>query len=296
MLAENGIDRQIGHTAGARSLLAGLIHDGVGNRMAPTHVVKGGGRFRYYVSRPLITEGRSKASAARRLPAAEVEQAVTDRIRVFLADAAAVFDAMGTAVTETAEQKRLVERAAELARQWPTLLPARLRSILCVLVRRIKVGDAALNLHLVPSRLPIILHTDRTDRAELLPVAAGEEMVLVAAVRLARIGPGTKLIMEAAGTPGAKPNPNMVRLVAQAHQVQQRLLQGRHASIKEFAEQEQMTGSYLARLIRLAWLAPDITQAILTGQQPPALSAVHLMQGGPLPIDWQEQRRVLGFG
>jgi site-specific DNA recombinase len=295
-LAENGVDRQIGNTTKARSLLAGLIHDGSGNRMTPTHAVKDGKRYRYYVSRPLIIERRSNASAARRVPAAEVEQVVTDRIRAFLADAAAVFDAVGSAVTETAEQKRLVGKAAELARLWPTLLPARLRGILCALVRRIEVREAALDLHLVPSRLPIVLDTDRTDQAEPLPVDAGEEMVLVVAVRLARIGLGTKLIVEAAGTTGAKPNPSMVRLVAQAHQVQQRLLHGRHASIKELAEQEQMTGSYLARLIRLAWLAPDITQAILTGQQPPALSAVRLMQGGPLPIDWQEQRRALGFG
>jgi len=75
-----------------------------------------------------------------------------------------------------------------------------------------------------------------------------------------------------------------------------RLIRGTHASIAEFAAHEQMTGSYITRLLRLVWLAPDITQAILTGRQPPALSVIKLMQGGPLPTDWSQQRRMLGFG
>jgi len=75
-----------------------------------------------------------------------------------------------------------------------------------------------------------------------------------------------------------------------------RLIQGTHTSIAEFAAHEQMTGSYIVRLLRLVWLAPDITQAILTGRHPPALSAIKLMQSGPLPSDWSQQRAVLGFG
>ena len=91
------------------------------------------------------------------------------------------------------------------------------------------------------------------------------------------------------------PNGGMIRLLAQAHHLQRRLLQGKHESIAAFASQEQMTGSYIARLIRLAWLAPDITQAILMGRQPAALTAIKLMQSGPLPSDWNEQRAMLGF-
>ena len=37
------------------SLLAGLLFDGDGNRMTPSHAVKNGTRYRYYVSGSLIT-------------------------------------------------------------------------------------------------------------------------------------------------------------------------------------------------------------------------------------------------
>src|SRR6202049_3161421 len=65
-------------TSGARnrqpSLLTGMLFDGDGNRMTPSHAVKKGTRYRYYVSRPLITKDRPDRFAGRRIPAAEIEQ------------------------------------------------------------------------------------------------------------------------------------------------------------------------------------------------------------------------------
>jgi hypothetical protein len=55
-----------------------------------------------------------------------------------------------------------------------------------------------------------------------------------------------------------------------------------------------MTPSYATRLFRLT-LAPDILSAILSGQHPPELTARRLMDDTRLPLDWNEQRRSLGF-
>jgi site-specific DNA recombinase len=62
------------------SLLAGMLFDGDGNRMTPSHAVKKGTRYRYYVSRSLITKDRTDDSAGLRIPAAEIEQLVSDRV------------------------------------------------------------------------------------------------------------------------------------------------------------------------------------------------------------------------
>ena len=93
-LCDNAGDRRAGRAAKQPSLLAGLIFDSLGHRMSPTHAVKAGKRYRYYISRPLVTEGRAKAPGAYRVPATEVEQVVCDRIRTLLADGTAVFDAV----------------------------------------------------------------------------------------------------------------------------------------------------------------------------------------------------------
>jgi hypothetical protein len=64
------------HNSGARtrqpSLLAGMLFDGDGNRMTPSHAVKNGTRYRYYVSHSLITKDRTEDAAGLRIPAAEV--------------------------------------------------------------------------------------------------------------------------------------------------------------------------------------------------------------------------------
>ena len=50
-----------------------------------------------------------------------------------------------------------------------------------------------------------------------------------------------------------------------------------------------------ARLVRLSYLAPDIAQAILDGNQPRDLTADKLLAHSCLPLAWHEQRAVLGF-
>ena len=50
-----------------------------------------------------------------------------------------------------------------------------------------------------------------------------------------------------------------------------------------------------ARLVRLSYLAPDITEAILDGRQPRDLTADKLLAHSRLPLGWHEQRTVLGI-
>jgi site-specific DNA recombinase len=73
-LAANAVDRRSGERAKHPSLLAGLLFDGDGHRMTPTHAIKNGVRYRYYVSRPLTIGSRDHAPAGQRLPTAEIER------------------------------------------------------------------------------------------------------------------------------------------------------------------------------------------------------------------------------
>src|SRR6202140_842639 len=92
-LAANVVERSTGIRLKNPSLLSGLLFDGEGHRMTPTHAVKSGKRYRYYVSRPLITGARADA-AGLRIPAAEIEQIVTNRIRRLLSEPASVFESV----------------------------------------------------------------------------------------------------------------------------------------------------------------------------------------------------------
>jgi hypothetical protein len=56
-----------------------LLFDADGNRMTPTHAVKKGRRYRYYVSHPLIAQARAGSPGGLRVPAPEIEQLVAQR-------------------------------------------------------------------------------------------------------------------------------------------------------------------------------------------------------------------------
>ena len=64
----------------------------------------------------------------------------------------------------------------------------------------------------------------------------------------------------------------------------------------EIAEAEGVTGRYVAHLVPLAFLAPDILARILAGTQPVELTTEELTKRVNLPLEWAEQRAVLGFG
>jgi site-specific DNA recombinase len=67
-----------------------MVFDEVGERMTPTHAVKKGTRYRYYVSTSLVTGIGSKRSGGWRIPAGNLEGLVINRIRMFLADPGAM--------------------------------------------------------------------------------------------------------------------------------------------------------------------------------------------------------------
>jgi hypothetical protein len=63
--------------------------------------------------------------------------------------------------------------------------------------------------------------------------------------------------------------------------------------LKEIAAEVGISSSYVTRLLRLAFLAPDIVTAILNGRQSPQLTANRLMDNTRLPLDWFAQRKLL---
>jgi hypothetical protein len=69
-------------------------------------------------------------------------------------------------------------------------------------------------------------------------------------------------------------------------------LLGRDASGSPVLEVAPAT-TYHRRLVRLAFLAPDLQRAILSGRQPQGLALAALMDA-QLPLLWTEQARAFG--
>jgi len=87
-------------------------------------------------------------------------------------------------------------------------------------------------------------------------------------------------------------DPILIGVIARAHQWSERLLAGE--TLNSIAAAVGVTPRYVRRLLTLAFLAPDIIEAILEGRQPADLTAERLTRQ-PLPLAWSAQRTALGF-
>jgi hypothetical protein len=94
--------------------------------------------------------------------------------------------------------------------------------------------------------------------------------------------------------PSSKPQPDgtLVKALARAWRWQRMLDDGVYASVSEIGDAENSSKGYVSRILRLALLAPDIVEAILSGNAGQSLMLERL--GRPLPGSWEEQRRHLG--
>ena len=67
--------------------------------------------------------------------------------------------------------------------------------------------------------------------------------------------------------------------------------EGVYTSVSEIGDAENISKSYVSRILRLALLAHDIVDAILAARTDQALMLERLER--PLPMDWEEQRELL---
>jgi len=296
-LAINAVERRTGEKTANPSLLAGLLYDGQGHRMTPSHAVKNGMRYRYYVSQPLIGKTREASPAGLRIAAAEIERIVLSGIGELIADPGRLAEALSPYMTTAGEQQQILKRASEAAAGWPELPVATLRPAIATLCRRITVESGRIQIELCTRALCAFLRSEPAV-ATPSPSQADDLLVLSFPTRLCRIGQGKRLVIDAAARPGisGRPDPKLIKLLVRAHRLKEKLRSSPGTRIADLAMREKLSPSYVAMLLRLSLLAPDITRAILEDRQPSGFTAQQLQTHAALPLAWPEQRQALGFG
>jgi DNA invertase Pin-like site-specific DNA recombinase len=283
------------------SLLAGLLFDASRERLTPTHAVKAGKRYRYYISHALVTGTRADARKAVRCPAGEVEALATTRLLGLLGDRAALFRALrdaGALPRTAAEQEHVLAAAARLAQSWPGLTPAAQAATLRHLLRRVELHPERLDMQVNPRGLHHLQLQGKL-AADALPLAGDTDqpssISLSVSARLRRSGKEVALVIgEGEGARHAETP--LARLVARAHLLRAALTSGAASDLDALAQREGMGRTYPIRVLRLAYLAPDVIEAIQAGREPDGLTVNKLMKAIQLPLAWDEQRRVLGLG
>jgi hypothetical protein len=125
--------------------------------------------------------------------------------------------------------------------------------------------------------------------------AEGEQLVVSVPLAMKRRGGRKEIITPGGQTPesqlSSRMNASLALTIARAHRWRELLEQGRYRSIRSLALELGVDNSYVARLLRLTLLAPDMVEAILEGTEPSGLSLEKLYRA---PMEWERQRQDLG--
>ena len=260
------------------SLLSGKLFDETGRRLIPSHARKGNKRYRYYVT-PADDPGDPV-----RLPANEIEQLVIQAVRNWAADAKRVLDAVGWSDAKAAEEaiaagQKMSQALAKSEQEQNA------REHLGRCVEAVVVGPKAVRITVDLVGCGMVKAGTGPDTAQIEVQAERK-----------RCGMAVRLVIGGANANRPpEPDQTMIQLINKARDWLERLTR-LGQGIGDIAKDENVSPGYVTRLLHLALLAPDITQSIAAGEHPVDVTPTRLMQALPLPLDWAEQRKVLGMG
>mgnify|MGYP000536602617 CR=1 FL=1 len=104
-----------------------------------------------------------------------------------------------------------------------------------------------------------------------------------------------RMVLTNGNTTRSNPDSHLIAAIAKAHHWLEKLTSKVAVSIDDLANQENADRNEISRYLPLAFLAPDITEKILEGNQPADLTVIKLLRHGSLSYNWREQRQILGF-
>jgi len=234
-------------------LLKGKLYDDAGHAMVSTTGHKGVRRYRYYASTAALRGRVGHAGSLRRVTTRTLDDAVISSATRMLAAEWA---------SNESEQDRV--RAA---------------------VQRVELSARSITLDLVTESVDEIgLMAARAMAVERLDKVVRVRLPIALARRR-----NTMTLIGANGITRAQRDDALVRAITRAKTWVKQLEAGSPRSIIELARSENLCKLHTAKLLPLAFLAPDLVEMILDGRQPARLTLTALI-AEPLPETWVEQR------
>jgi hypothetical protein len=289
-LTSNAAIRRSGQTSKDPSLLAGILFDASNTRLTPTHTAKAGKRYRYYISNNLVTGTKRRKltpTEGTRLSAQEIEGHVIKALTNFLSDPQKLMAAFASAEMDPATATNSIQQAKALSQDLTGKDIKEIYEHVRDLVTRVQVEASSITITIDRKALSEELGIpDHADPEKCITITLPAE--------LRRLGKEKRLII-AAHAPASNQDVNLIKAIVRANKWFAMLRDGDVASISDIARSEKLQRSYVSALVPFAFLAPDITQAILEGHQPLGLTLDRLLHLSPLPLEWSAQRSALGL-
>jgi len=238
----------------AQNLLQGLLFDDRGNPMRTVHSTRRGQRYRYYVSTATLHKEGGFPGSLPRMSVGVLDSFVVEKT------------------------------APALSPNWRPSEPTEDR-----------IRSAILRVTISEKHAAILLRADaasagqKLEHANVRDVQDGVELSI--GIRLKQRQ--TAIVIEAQGSciPAPRIDRALLRALCLARAWSGLLASGEVASVRDLALKHGFCNHYAAKLLPLAWLAPDLARAIMDGEQPKSLTLGALIKQS-MPMDWNEQRAL----
>ena len=296
LLKTNDTAKRTGTKAQASSLLTGLLFDAEGQRLTPTHTVKNGKRYRYYVSQALIRNPGNNKAGAKRYPAHDIEVLVIQRLQTFLSSGPDVLESLALPSDDASLQSAVLASIGSQAAKLTEAAQAETRTFLQAVVSRIILACDEMQIQLSRQHLQCALLGNNSSTQEEVNKFRtddnDERVSLRIKNQLRRCGGEMQVIVPESQDKQDKahPNPAMIKAIVRAHSWHERLISGEAKSIRSIAKEIGVHERYVSHILHCAFLAPDVVDTIMEGRQPLDLTLEKLLNG--LPRKWDEQRRT----
>lgn len=271
-------------TVNNTSLLAGLLVDEHGVPMVASHACKGKMRYRYYASRDLQQQGRGAGGDGCRMPARQIEPLVREHLTRAVEDPIALLPLIGLALPNASELPQVVRRANELA---ATIRKHDLAAgeLLRRLVQRVQLGLKSLTITLEPSGIAGEL---------LLPPPTSNVVASFTIAVAAKRSSATVRLVDPNGAPANKSvDRKLVAAIARGRGWWADLLADPTLTPEALGRRDGVTGGYILRLVRLAFLSPNLVEMIATGAAPASLTLDRLTLPEGVAGNWAKQQTLL---
>jgi site-specific DNA recombinase len=269
-------------------LLTGMLFDDTGDRMGPRSTTTRGKRYRYYFSNRIRRTNGATAETWL-IPANQMERLVrncaTDilgdkaRLATWIRDhASADHITTGLAAVDDLSAKLGNYHAADIQ-----------RSTLQLMFGSITLATSAIRFDVnVRSIVEHIVGADQMSSDESASIDYRAVEAIEVPVTLSRRGNGMRLVIDSTIAHYQEPDAGLVDLVARAHLYLGKLTSSSDTSITDVAKTYGVDRADVGRILPLAFLAPEMLKAILTGGQSSPASARQLARAD-LPMTWAEQ-------
>ncbi len=268
------------HDAKHSCLLAGKVYDDCGNLMTAKFSNTRKRMYRYYVSQAITHGYHHKVGSLPNIPAEQLEVCVREEIAKFMSDKDRLQPYL---------QELKVKHQIDMIEKAKTIMAGdinRERLFMRHIIYRIEVSDINVKIEICSNKIIEALHNNYKSKKFEKP---SNPITIEREVKLSATTNGSKVII---GDVSSGRNSKLIKAIARSYLWNDQLINGEVTHFREIGEREIISQvSYISKVMRLRFLAPDIIESILDGTQPEQWTVEKLF--AIKETNWKKQRKML---